>query len=204
MNPALSAAPIINSDVCENFLHFFTEKIENIRALFPPPDPFPAIPPHPIATFCHSNPVSLVDLKDIVLHMKTTSSPGDEVPCPILKEAFDIVGPSLQLIINTCLSSGSIPACLKHATVQPLLKKHNLDPKYLNNYRPISKLPFISKVLEKVVLSQLSPFPTQHTILEPFQSGFRTCHSTETALLKMTNDLLFTRRSQRRFGSTRS
>uniref|UniRef100_A0A669BFN4 Reverse transcriptase domain-containing protein n=1 Tax=Oreochromis niloticus TaxID=8128 RepID=A0A669BFN4_ORENI len=67
-----------------------------------------------------------------------------------------------------------------------------LDPTVLSNYRPISKLPFLSKVLEKVVYLQLQAHLDFKMISEKFQSGFKSLHSTETALLRIFNDILLT------------
>ncbi len=86
--------------------------------------------------------------------------------------------------------NGVFPESFKHAIVQPLLKGPHLDPTVYNNYRPISKLSFISKVLEKIALSQFTSYLDTFNILDPFQSGFRALNSTESALLKVTNDIL--------------
>jgi hypothetical protein len=74
--------------------------------------------------------------------------------------------------------------------VIPLLKKATLDPNSLKNFRPVSNLPFISKILEKVVLEQLNDHKLENDLNEKFQSAYRKCHSTETALLRISNDLL--------------
>ena len=82
-----------------------------------------------------------------------------------------------------------VPENFKHAVVQPLIKKTALDPTVLANFRPISKLTFLSKILEKTVHSQLMAFLEEHNILEVFQSGFKTLHSTESALLRAFNNM---------------
>jgi hypothetical protein len=100
-----------------------------------------------------------------------------------------LIGPFIVSIINKSLLSGIVPTYCKHAIVHPLLKKTNLDKNVLCNYRPISKLPYLSKILEKTVFIQLESFLTDNTIGEVFQSGFKKQHSTESALLKVFNDV---------------
>ena len=98
---------------------------------------------------------------------------------------------TITAIINHSLQTGTVPTCLKTAIiVRPLLKKHNLDPDDLKNYRPVSNLPFISKILEKVVINRLKEHLVFNNLLEPFQSAYREYHSTESALLRIFNDIL--------------
>ena len=69
-------------------------------------------------------------------------------------------------------------------------KKNNLDQNILKHYRPVSNLSFLSKILEKVVLNQINTHLTKHNLKGSFQSAYKVKHSTETALLKVSSDLL--------------
>ena len=79
---------------------------------------------------------------------------------------------------------------MKKAIVSPLLKKLTLDKDVLRNYRPVPKLTFISKTLEKIVSSWLLDHIKSNNLREPLQSAYKRHHGTETALLKIQSDLL--------------
>ena len=90
---------------------------------------------------------------------------------------------------SSTLTSGLIPAPFKRATVTPFLKKPALVSADIWNYWPVSLCSFLSKILECEVRNQLYSCLSQNDLLHPNQSGFRTAHSTEMALLTVTKSL---------------
>ena len=124
-------------------------------------------------------------VKHVIMKSAPKTCSLDPIPTPLLLEILDCLLPSLTALINSSLSSGLFPQVFKSAVIFPLLKKPSLDPNELKNFRPISNLPFISKIIEKLVLVQISHYLSANNLLNQFQSAYRPGHSTETALLKI-------------------
>ena len=101
----------------------------------------------------------------------------------------DQLAPIITYIINLSLKTSSVPEKFKRAVVRPLLKKPDLErtPK---NYRPVSNLNFVSKLIEDVVGSQISEHLMHNNLCESLQSAYKKKHSTETALIKVFDDIL--------------
>jgi hypothetical protein len=133
-------------------------------------------------------PATEIQIKEIISASNNSTCQLDPIPTSLLKECIEPLIPTVCKIINRSLESGSVPSCIKHAIIKPLLKKKNLDHDTFKNYRPVSNLPFISKVLEKVVAKRLLKHMDTNNLHEIMQSAYKQLHSTETALVvsKMT------------------
>ena len=134
-------------------------------------------------------PISVLQVLQALRDIDHKMSAGpDNLDPYLLKVAADIIAEPVTHIFNLSLLSNSIPKIWKAAYVLPLLKGG--DPAELNNYRPISKLSVLAKIHESFINLQLKQFLAAENILNDFQSGFRTGHSTITAATIVTNDII--------------
>ena len=108
----------------------------------------------------------------------------------MIKDNVDTLASVITRIVNKSLEEGVFPSNLKHANITPLLKKENLDKEILKNYRPVSNLPFLSKVIEKIVAARLRTHLEVNKLWCKMQSAYRPFHSTKSALLCVQNDIL--------------
>ncbi|KAK3505848.1 hypothetical protein QTP70_003920, partial [Hemibagrus guttatus] len=189
LNPPAPPSP--SSLTAEDFASFYTEKIERICQTFT------SLPTSPTSHNQHSATPSLTQLSTVaaeeVLQItrscNPTTCPLDPIPSAMLQTISPDLLPFITTVINGSLTSGHVPTAFKKARVIPILKKPALDPSDISNYRPVSLLSFLSKILERVVCNQLSDYLMQNNLNDPNQSGFKAAHSTETALLAVTEKL---------------
>ena len=134
-------------------------------------------------------PLSQDEVKAIISDLGTKSCESDVIPTKLLKKCLSGLLPCITKIVNISLSSGAFPSNYKEAIVRPLLKKQGLEQQ-CSNYRPVSNLTFMSKVMEKAMLHHFDKHCDDHDLLPNNQSAYRPKVSCETALLRLTNDIL--------------
>ena len=141
---------------------------------------------------CRLGSFSAVTTRDIESFISKTNNKFcslDPIPTTLLKECLLSLLPAITHIVN-CSISSTMPEVYKEAIITPILKKPNLNTEELSNYRPISNLAYLSKLIEKVVAKQINDYTSANQLEETMQSAYRQYHSTETALIRIHNDIL--------------
>ena len=108
----------------------------------------------------------------------------------LLKQALNGLLPTLTKIVNLSLSTATFAKSWKFASIKPLLKKIGLEL-IKSNYRPVSNLRFLSKLVEKCALKRFNCHCETNNLMPDYQSAYRNKYSCKTALLKIVNDLLW-------------
>ena len=185
---------IPNNALPEEFATYFSNKIAQIRQELAEVsrtecfiDEDLNCPAERLDKFSH---VRVSDVNRILNQLAKKSCLLDPCPTWLLHHNKETILPVITKIVNTSLSSGVFPASLKCALITPILKKPGLDSNLLSNYRPVPNLPFIGKVIEKAVAQQVSQHISNYQLWDDLQSAYRPGHSCETAMVKVTNDIL--------------
>ena len=182
--------------LAENFRGYFSEKIDRIRKVIIEDQEKSSLPYSDVSyaeASCELHDfieLTKNDLLRIVNDLPNKNSPHDLMPNWLLKECFEQLCPMLLFIVNKSITDAEFPSSLKHACVIPTIKDSKADHDLLSNYRPISNLLTLSKILEKSICYQLSQYLSENDLHSEFQSGYRKGHSCETLLLKISNDMV--------------
>ena len=182
------------AEVVNDFGEFFNDKIDNIRNNLDAEAMAKHVVTSPeVKKFTSSlhefRLLSEDEVRELVRKSPTKHCELDPMPTWLVKDCLEEILPILTRIINLSLQMGDVPLSLKHAIIKPLLKKMGLE--LINKkYRPVSNLTYISKLIERAVVAQLLDHLKDNNLMDIYQSAYRMFHSTETALLKVRNDIL--------------
>ena len=184
-----------DSALAEDFASFFHDKIDHIRSRFNNIQPYKPNEKCNIPLISKFAPVSGRQLEKTKTRMPSKTCTLDIMRTARLKEVLGTILPSLAHIVNKSLDQGTFYTDWKEALVKPLVKKMSLGTT-MTNYRPVSNLQFISKIVERVTLYQFTQHCNSNNLLPDYQSAHRKYYSCETSLVKLVNDILWAMEKQ--------
>ena len=186
--------PTANSDkeLANKFLGYFKEKILKIRESFTTDTvPKASETVTSIGSLNTFEPATMDELRVIIISFGISCSPDDPLDAKLLTQNIDLLLPFWLEIVNLSLSAGSME-CLTSAVIIPLLKELSdaVDVDIFKNYRPVSNLVFLSKLIERCVASRLDKHMSDNNLESKYQYGYKKGHSTEMLLVNVVNSLL--------------
>ena len=131
--------------------------------------------------------VTVDECLKIISKLKLTRTSMNHIPISIFKKIKDLIAPTLIKLINSSFHLGIFPNSMKKARVTPIFKKG--DAKLCSNYRPISSLPFLSKIYERLMANRILSFFNKHSLFSEKQFGFLKGRSTQDALLNFAENI---------------
>ena len=126
----------------------------------------------------------------VIERSPSKSCPSDPIPTKTLKSYLNEPLPVITTLVNSSLQEGVFPDALKEGLLYPRIKKTSMDKENLNNFRPITNLAFLSKVIERTAACQTRHYLTENNLYPKIQAAYQQFQSTETALLRVHNDIL--------------
>lgn len=138
--------------------------------------------------FSKFQPLSQSDVLKLIQKSSKKSCSLDPMPTKLVLASIEQLLPVITQMINSSLLAGHFPKLWKEALVDPRQKKAGIND--FGNLRPVSNLQYVSKLTERAVFDQVHIHLTTHDLYPKLQSAYRRGHSTETALLKIHNDIL--------------
>ena len=165
-------------ELANHFVDFFSEKITMIRQDLlsqqsPTTDSDLPTQEFTSAKLTDFASASEKEIETLIKQSASKSFSLDPIPTWLLKQCLDILLPIITKIVNLSLSSSHMPDNLKEAILIPLLKKYNLDYEILKNFRPISNLEYLAKLIEKVVAARVTEHMQTHHLHETLQSAYK-------------------------------
>ena len=178
-------------EVAEEFSEYFTNKINKIRNLITKENHTKYNMEHGYAKtqFENFNIINEEDMKAVISSLNNKSSQLDPIPTTLLINFVDLIYPIITHIVNSTISTSIFPSNLKHAEIKPQIKDNSQNSNDLKQFRPLSRIPYMSKVIEKVMHQQLDEYIMNHCLHAKYQSGYKKFNSCETAMIHVIDDI---------------